>query len=715
MNKKLAFGILSILLVAALAWTLRMRAVNMLPIDFDEDDYMRAGQEYAHLIRTSDWSGFLETNYRPEHPPLAKIAYGILFSFYPEAPLVPDISITDAPASSLPDDLLQAGRTQSAVFGTLTTILLAIVNPLGGLLLAVHTFTIKYTSQVMLDALSAFLSLSAILAYAQFRKKNQNGWFIASAVLLGLAADSKYLHGTVGLAIVADWLIVNKESISFKKLKTFLPILGWGVLSLLIFFAFNPYLWADPIGRLQESFNAVTVTTANTNVEGAGYPLWQQLNWLTMSVPWHNNPRVFVVMLDTIIAFLAVLGFKRTWERHRIFALWLIIDIVILLIWRTKWPQYLLIITAPLCLSAAEGITLLWTQMREAWRNRQKTKAVYRKMEARRAIPWLVPGLIAFLLLTVFPLVFQFGVSMTDFNSSSIRDGFSGGIGRAVWEGITGQTDATQFDVFGGRSNQVRYTGLGSYPYMFQAITAGFGDGYNILFFNVMWTILSVALQGGLGLAAAMLLWQKGVRLGKFWQALFILPWAIPEMVGALMWRNVLGGEWSWLYLAAQTYGADSFFGGLVNFFNTSFSAWIFIFLIPAVWYGFPFMMLASSVGLKMIPKEVYDASAMDGASPMQTFRFITLPLLMPLLLPAIIVRGIFAFNQFYLFQAFFFGEATLATLSYNIFNPARGFGNVGGQFAASAVINIITVLILVVFVAIFNRWSKAGEGVDYA
>lgn len=714
MNKKLAFGILSILLVAVLAWTLRMRAVDMLPIDWDEDDYMRAGQEYAHLIRTSDWSGFLETNYRPEHPPLAKIAYGILFSFYPEAPLVPDISITDAPASSLPDDLLQAGRTQSAVFGTLTTILLAVVNPLGGLLLALHTFTIKYTSQVMLDALSAFLSLSAILAYAQFRKKNQNGWFIASAVLLGLAADSKYLHGTVGLAIVADWLITNKETISFKKVKTFLPILGWGVLSLVVFFAFNPYLWADPIGRLQESFNAVTVTTTNANVENAGYPLWQQLNWLTMSVPWHNNPRVFVVMLDTLIAFLAVLGFKRMWERHRIFALWLVIDIFILLVWRTKWPQYLLIVTAPLCLSAAEGIILIWKQTLEAWRTRRKTRAVYRKTETRRAIPWLVPGLIAFLLLTIFPLIFQFGVSMTDFNSSSIRDGFSGGIGRAIWEGITGQTETSQLEVDGGRSNRVRYTGLGSYPAVFNFITAGRGDGYNILFFNVMWTILSVALQGGLGLAGAMLLWQKGVRLAKFWQALFILPWAIPEMIGAIMWLNVVQREWGWLYLAAQKYGADSIFGALVNGLETSASSWLLVFLIPAVWYGFPFMMLASSVGLKMIPKEVYDASAMDGANPWQTFRFITLPLLMPLLLPAIIVRGIFAFNQFYLFQAFYFPDATLATLSYNIFNPSGGFG-ASGQFGASAVINIITVLILVVFVTVFNRWSKAGEGVDYA
>lgn len=240
--------IFAVILVAALAWTLRMRAVSMLPIDFDEDDYLRAGQQYAHLIRTSDWSGFLETNYRPEHPPLAKIAYGIVFSFFPEQPLVEDVAITAAPASSLPEDLLQAGRTEAAVFGTLTAALLALVNPLGGLFLAAHTFTIKYTSQIMLDGLSALLSLSAVLAYWQFRKKNHNGWLIASAIVLGLAADSKYLHGTVGFAILADWLLENKASLSLKNPKAFTPILGWGILSLLTFSLSIPISGQTPPG-----------------------------------------------------------------------------------------------------------------------------------------------------------------------------------------------------------------------------------------------------------------------------------------------------------------------------------------------------------------------------------------------------------------------------------------------------------------------------------
>jgi ABC-type sugar transport system permease subunit len=691
--------ILSIIAVLFIAWTLRARAVEKLPIDYDEDDYTRAGQEYAHLIRTSDWSGFLETNYRPEHPPLAKIVYGFAFSFQPDYPLVADVPITANPTSSLPEGLRQTGRNLSAIFGAITAFLLAIVNPLGGFLLSIHTFTIKYTSQIMLDGLSALLSMSAVLAYAFFKKSRRNGWIIFSAFLLGLAADSKYLHGTVGLAILADWLLENKSTLSRKNLKAFAPILGWGVLSLVIFFVFNPYLWLDPLGRLSESFFSVQYTTTNPNVERAGFPVWQQLTWLSMSVPWHNDPPVFIFMLDTFIAVLAVFGFKRLWNSQRVFALWLAIDIFILLIWPTKWPQYILIVTAPLSLSAAEGVTHIWQHLIEFFKNHRKE--TYNKKETRQSIPWLVPGLIAFAVLTLLPFIFQLGVSITDFNSASIRDGFQGGIWREVSGGLTGKIEAVTPE-FPFRSKEVQFTGLSGYMPVFEFIT-----GNGVFVFNILWMVASTSLQVILGFGLAILLNQRGVTLGKFWQALFILPWAIPEFIGALMWLNIFVPEIGWLSLAAQKYG-DAFPLQFLIGWEKSASMWFLIFLIPAVWYGFPLIMLAANAGLKSIPTQVFEAASIDGANSIQMLRYMTLPLLLPLLLPAIIIRGIYAFNQFYLFQAFLFTDSTLATLSYNLFNPSGGFG--GGQFAVSAIINILTVVILIVLVNLFNRQMQTRE-----
>ena len=137
--------------------------------------------------------------------------------------------------------------------------------------------------------------------------------------------------------------------------------------------------------------------------------------------------------------------------------------------------------------------------------------------------------------------------------------------------------------------------------------------------------------------------------------------------------------------------------------------------LVSALWYGFPFIMLATSAGLKMLPKEVYDAAAIDGADAWQTFRYITWPLLQPLILPALLVRAIFAFNQFYLFQMlipYYWQTAnnmiTLSSISYYVLFQ-------GSEFGFSATINIIALILLSIFVLLLNRWSKASEGVTYA
>jgi arabinogalactan oligomer/maltooligosaccharide transport system permease protein len=718
MNKSVrtTFYFLAFLLVFGVAFGLRTHAVQNLGIDFDEDDYLRAGQEFAHLIRTGNWRGFLDTNYRPEHPQMAKIMFGLSILNLPEEPLIPDVPITAQPAKTLPTDLLKAARGMSAVWGSLTAALLAFINPLGGLLLAVHSFTIKYTSQVMLDGFAALMStLTALTYYFSKRKEGRakTVLLVLSAILLGLSASSKYLHSAIGFAILIDWFLSARQSNEMGKY--FRNALLWGLLAILAFFVFNPFYWPDPLGRVQTTLEAVTATTTNPNVEDANFPMWQQLMWLSGSVPYNWGPEDFLVRLDGGVFLFALIGIAATWRKDRFIALWLLVGIFLLLIWRTKWPQYILVATAPLSIVAAEGIRVTGLSIANWWRNRRQRREeslLPSRKETVRALPWLIPGLIAFALLTLIPLIFEFGISMTDFNTASLRDGFNGGIQRAIQEGLTGQVPVQEFDIR-TRANRVNFTGLNAYLPVLRFITEG---PWSILFFNIMWTVLSVLLQCVLGLGVALLLWQRGVRLNKFWQALFILPWAVPELIGAQMWLNIFITDWGWLDLAAAKYGPTSLFGLFSQRLEESPSLWLIAFLLPALWYGFPLMMLAASAGLKMVPQDVFDASAIDGAGAWQTFRHVTLPLLMPLLIPALIVRGIFAFNQFYLFQVFFFQDATLATLSYNIFNPNSGFSNVpGGQFAISAVINIITVIILMIFVVLFNRWTKAGEGVTYA
>jgi arabinogalactan oligomer/maltooligosaccharide transport system permease protein len=131
------------------------------------------------------------------------------------------------------------------------------------------------------------------------------------------------------------------------------------------------------------------------------------------------------------------------------------------------------------------------------------------------------------------------------------------------------------------------------------------------------------------------------------------------------------------------------------------------VLLISGVWYGFPFMMLATSAGLKMLPDEVFEAASLDGANGLSTFTNITWPLLLPLVIPAMIIRAIFAFNQFYLFQAFGSEGTTLTAVSYNLFHE--------GQYSISAVINVLNIIILIIMVILLNRNNKVEEGVRYA
>ncbi|MBL8062810.1 MAG: ABC transporter permease subunit [Anaerolineales bacterium] len=695
MQTKTIWRILSILVVLTLAWGLRANAVQKLSIDYDEDDYMRAGQEYAHLIRTSDWSGFLEANYRPEHPPLAKIVMGISFLSAPEEKLVADRPTTSEPNKYLPRPLVKAGRMTNAILGWLTVALLAFVNPLAGLALANHTFTIKYVSQIMLEALPSLTSFLMVLTYLQFKKNRKQSWLITSAVFLGLTAASKYLYCVIGIAILVDWLMDAKDREEVKPF--FKQALLWGFLGVIIFFAANPFLWADPIQRLRESvFYHAGYSTGAEEVQRSNYPFWQQLNWLVFSPSiWH--PNVFKFSPDFIISIFAVVGLGRLWKKERLYVLWLGITLLFLLVWPTKWPQYILTLTVPLSLAAAEGLTQTWQEIVAAFKSK---RPIYNKKETRQAIPWLVPGLIAFAVLTLLPFLFQIAVSLTDFNSASIRDGFQGGIWREVSGGLTGEIEPANPE-FPFRSKEVQYTGFSGYLPIFQYVVTGEG----VFIFNIFWMVVSTGLQVILGFGLAILLNQRGVKLGKFWQALFILPWAIPEFIGGLMWLNIFVPEIGWLSLAAKKYGESFPLQFLIGWERTP-SLWFLIFLIPAVWYGFPLIMLAVNAGLKTIPKEVFEAASIDGADSWQTLRHMTIPLLMPVLLPAIIIRGIYAFNQFYLFQALPFRDGTLANISYNVFNPSTG----GGQFAISAIINILTVIILIGLVSLFNRRMQTRE-----
>jgi len=710
----------AVLLVAGIALGLRLQALRLLPIDYDEDDYLGAAQRYAQALRAGDMGEIISYEYNFEHPPLTKLIVGLAIAPLPEAPLLPEQSSTMPPAGELPQPHFNIARTVSVLFGTLEVLALAILNPLAGFFLAIHTWQIKYTSQIMLEPLPALTSLLVVLFYLRSKGK-LNGWLVLSGVALGITAAAKYPYCIVGVAILADWLWSNRvqrmagESEKPGYPGSSRPVLAWILAALVIFILLDPRLWAESLSRLIQSVIYHWDYAHSGHVRQAGFPAWQPLVWLSMPVPWH--PGLFLFAWDFLITLLAILGFQRMWRKQRVFGLWLAMALGFLLVWPTKWPQYLLILTAPLSLAAAEGFMgSVWApaeKLVKHWRDARQSRHLSAEAranravgwrDARRALPWLLPGMVGLSLIALFPLIFQGAMALTDFNATSIRDGIQGGVWRAAWQGLTGQEKPVEFDVLqGSRAKQVRYAGPGL---LIGLLSGGVAE---ILVFNVIWTVLSVTLQVILGVLVALVLSRPGVRLRGFWSAIFILPWAIPEFVGALVWLRIFEPRYGWLALA-QNLPLDV---SSPSWFENP-NQTLLILLVAATWYGFPFIMLAALAGFKLMPYEVYDAAALDGAGGWRLFKHIIWPLLMPLVIPAIIIRSIFAFNQFYLFIALRtdYPLVTFATLSYYLFAPTGYFG---GQFAVSAAINIITVIVLVVLIVWFNRVSRASEGVTYA
>ena len=158
---------------------------------------------------------------------------------------------------------------------------------------------------------------------------------------------------------------------------------------------------------------------------------------------------------------------------------------------------------------------------------------------------------------------------------------------------------------------------------------------------TVLWTVSNVVLHLVIGVTLAMVLREPWVRLRGLFRVLLILPWAVPNYITALIWKSLfhrqfgaINGLLVWLGLEPVSWFSK---------FSTAFAAN----LATNTWLGFPFMMVVTLGALQSIPRELEQAAEVDGASGWQRFRHITLPLLKPALLPAVILGSVWTFNMF--------------------------------------------------------------------
>ncbi len=324
----------TIAVIVLLTTLLHAWAVWQLPLDADEPVYMRAGREYAELISRGDWQGVIDYDVNREHPPLVKIIYSLPFLIQGDG--------TD------PDFEFYFNRAISAFFGILQVLALSLVDPLAGFMLAFHSYTLKYTSQVYLEAFPLFASLLSVVALRRYfeRHANPSGkfWWV-SALAFGTAVAGKYPYGL--MIIPAAILMVQ-----YRKQVTLRQVLLWGGLTAGAFFLLNPYLWNDPLNRLVDSLLFHSRYTQGADVVRAGYPWWQPFIWVATALQWH--PRVFFFLtLDEFIFWAGAVGIYVYGRKEPWLAGWFVIQFVLLLIYPTKWPQYSLIVIPALCMLAS--------------------------------------------------------------------------------------------------------------------------------------------------------------------------------------------------------------------------------------------------------------------------------------------------------------------------------------------------------------------------
>lgn len=159
---------------------------------------------------------------------------------------------------------------------------------------------------------------------------------------------------------------------------------------------------------------------------------------------------------------------------------------------------------------------------------------------------------------------------------------------------------------------------------------------------TAIWTISSVVLQVALGLGAALVL-AKAFHGRGLVRAALMLPWATPAVVGALAWKWIYHGQYGLLNSALRGLHLDSLAVAWLGDPHTAMSAAI----VANVWRGFPFITVVLLAGVLAIPRELYEAAAVDGASGFAAFRHLTLPLIRPALLISSLLAAIWTFNNF--------------------------------------------------------------------
>jgi arabinogalactan oligomer/maltooligosaccharide transport system permease protein len=299
------------------------------------------------------------------------------------------------------------------------------------------------------------------------------------------------------------------------------------------------------------------------------------------------------------------------------------------------------------------------------------------------AYTYVAPAMIGMLVLVFFP--FAYGITLA-FTDTTLFNEFLPFQDRLIgW---------ANFKAILGDANLYERTADG--------IIWNYQNFYWTLLVTVIWTITNVTIGVTVGFFLAMALNTEGLRGKAIYRVLLILPWAIPNYITALVWRGMFHPQFGVINQVLQMFGMQpvAWFDGVISSFLTG--------LATNGWLSFPFMMVVILGALQSIPRDMYEAAEVEGADRWQRLRYITLPLLRPTLIPAIVLSVVWTFNMFNIIFLVSGGEPgganeILITKAYKI-----AFENY--QYAYAAAYSTVIFMILLVYGIFQTRVTKATE-----
>jgi multiple sugar transport system permease protein len=229
------------------------------------------------------------------------------------------------------------------------------------------------------------------------------------------------------------------------------------------------------------------------------------------------------------------------------------------------------------------------------------------------------------------------------------------------------------------------------------------------VFNTLVYTIAATVAKFGLGLWLALLL-NKAIPFKAFIRAIVLLPYIVPTVLSAIVFWWIYDPQFSIVSWSLHRLGViDQFIDFLGVPWNARWSV-----IAANVWRGIPFVAICLLAGLQTISPSLYEAAALDGANSWQRFRYVTMPMLMPILAVVLTFSVLFTFTDFQLIYAITRGgplNAThlMATLAFQRAIPGGDLGQ--GAAIATAMIPFLIAATLFSYYGLQRRkWQQGGE-----